>query len=791
MPPTDSARWIRHPTHTTPPAFIAYRLDVEMPQAATVRLRITADQRYILHVDGVETAHGPERGDRMHWFADRVDLALSKGRHRIVALTWFLSLDFGHAPRAQIGLRPEFLVEADDAHHAAFATGLAPWTCAAVPGLAIDPDQVDGAAFLAGALFVVDGGSFPAGLAEGEGLEWGAVAVGDTPRSLPANAGWGSDDARRVLPAALPRRLFRQRGNGVLRHLDAPPGAATRDVPVERARHLATEERRWTAWLREGKPLEFPPNQRRRALLDLEDYVCAYARLDVHGGPGGMVRLAWAESLFEQFGYDGVKGDRSVIDGKRFLGRHDVLHVTGRGLQRLHPPWWNCGRYIEVYVDSGPGGLTLGPLALRETRLPLEREDSLRLPLEDWPALERLQYRTLQMCAHETYMDCPYYEQLCYAGDTRLQLLVTYTTQRDASLPAKTLRLFSSSLQSDGLTASAYPASGRQIIPQFSLFWVAMLHDHLLWRGDAALIRELLPNARRVLDTFLERVDPAGGVRWPHGWNWVDWSQAWRHPGRTGPDSGNITHDASGLNAINTFQLVYVAGLLAAIERAVGDASLAERLEAIRRRIHAAAVPAFWDEARGLFADTPSRSSYSQHAQAYAILGGLLEPAQALRVADGLDADATLAPATVYFLHYVFEAQAAVGRTDRILRGLDLWRTLLRRGFVTSIERPDPSRSDCHAWGAHPIYHMHASLLGVRPASPAFGTVRVAPQPGGLSELAGILPHPSGGVIETDLRFDGETCRGTVHLPAGVPGTFVWAGTEQDLHPGANRIGPV
>ena len=31
------------------------------------------------------------------------------------------------------------------------------------------------------------------------------------------------------------------------------------------------------------------------------------------------------------------------------------------------------------------------------------------------------------MCAHETYMDCPYYEQLQYGGDTRLEILATYS----------------------------------------------------------------------------------------------------------------------------------------------------------------------------------------------------------------------------------------------------------------------------------------------------------------------------------------------------------------------------
>ena len=41
-------------------------------------------------------------------------------------------------------------------------------------------------------------------------------------------------------------------------------------------------------------------------------------------------------------------------------------------------------------------------------------------------------WRTARLCAHETYMDCPYYEQLQYGGDTRIQALISlYMTGDD------------------------------------------------------------------------------------------------------------------------------------------------------------------------------------------------------------------------------------------------------------------------------------------------------------------------------------------------------------------------
>ena len=43
-------------------------------------------------------------------------------------------------------------------------------------------------------------------------------------------------------------------------------------------------------------------------------------------------------------------------------------------------------------------------------------------------------WRTLKSCTWETYMDCPYYEQLQYLGDTRLQCLITYMTTGDTTV---------------------------------------------------------------------------------------------------------------------------------------------------------------------------------------------------------------------------------------------------------------------------------------------------------------------------------------------------------------------
>ena len=65
-------------------------------------------------------------------------------------------------------------------------------------------------------------------------------------------------------------------------------------------------------------------------------------------------------------------------------------------------------------------------------------------------------WRTARLCANETYMDCPYYEQLQYFGDTRIQAMVTLFNTRDGHMVKNALEQGRQSMTADGLTMSRY-----------------------------------------------------------------------------------------------------------------------------------------------------------------------------------------------------------------------------------------------------------------------------------------------------------------------------------------------
>jgi hypothetical protein len=128
-----------------------------------------------------------------------------------------------------------------------------------------------------------------------------------------------------------------------------------------------------------------------------------------------------------------------------------------------------------------------------------------------------------------------------------------------------------------------------------------------------------------------------------------------------------------------------------------------------------------------------------------------------------------------------------LGVVEHFFERMQGWFELKTQGLKTTIEMPEPTRSDCHAWGAHPLFHYFATLLGIRPAEPGFKTVHIAPQLVSLTSARGTMVHPAG-EIEVDLQRESSTLRGHITLPQGVSGTFAFGGVTQPLTAGRQEI---
>ena len=243
-----------------------------------------------------------------------------------------------------------------------------------------------------------------------------------------------------------------------------------------------------------------------------------------------------------------------------------------------------------------------------------------------------------------------------------------------------------------------------------------------------------------------------------------------------------------GLSSVNNLLAVYALDRAAHAEDSVGDPGMAAYWRSRKQMLADAVLRKFWCGSRGLIADTAAKDCFSEHAQCLALLSGILPPDREARVLKGLLEDEDLARTTVYFSHYLFDVFMKYGRTDLFMKRLDLWRGYVGTGLKTPLEAPGKhARSDCHAWGSHPIYHLLTGVAGISPASDGFKSVRVAPQPGALKWVKASMPTPKG-VVSLDLRFEGGNVSGTVTMPDGMPGMFSWKGADRPLHAGVNRL---
>lgn len=770
----DHAAWLWHPELAErEPGFVLFRLAVKSPRAETVRLQVSADLCYALALDGALIGRGPDTADVTHWAFATYELRLKPGAHRLEALVWWAATP--QAPEGRMTWRGGFACAGLVAAEKRFSTGMAPWRVAKLDGVTWGP-KLNRSYHVIGGAAAIDLAKFNA-----RKVIWKKPAVVRErvqfhPCGIVAR-GW------QLQPSVLPeQRHDLWRGGRVRAQVPKWQPAGWVKFGAEVAAETPAVAG-WNALLQRGATLKLPARHQTTVLIDTDDYLCGFPQLEFSGGAGTQVRIDWAESLFDREGgtvYDntpGPKGDRGAVAHKLFFGFGDTWTLGGSGRRWASAPWWRSGRYLLVSVKTGAKPVTLHTLAVERTGFPLQSVAHFASSDATLAPVIELSERGLRACMHDLFVDCPYYEQMMYVADTRIQMLLAYVFAGDDRLPRRGMELFDFSRGRGGYPTMRHPSVDRQESATFAMFWPWMLHDFALWRDDAAWLRGRVTGLRALMEALATEVDEAGLLAKPPGWLFADWVPGWEAGWAPGQLAGRRS-------AFVNLQYLITLQRAADLENWSGEPVLAQRWAARAQTLAGTIAQRFWNEARGLWANDDKQDAFSQHVQALAVIAGLRVP----EVAKWADAAANgISAATIYFQHYLFEALGRAGRGDLVLEKLAMWRDLVKQGFKTPIESPEPSRSDCHAWGAHPVFHLHATIAGVRPTAPGFRTVRIAPQPGALTKLDLALPHPRG-TVKLQAAFQDGRVEATVELPPETTGVFAWAGKETALQSGRQTV---
>ena len=734
----------------------------EIPGSFVVH--VSADNRYRLFVNGTPVCSGPARSDLMNWNFETIDLSpyLKKGKNVLAALVWNAA---EHKPFAQMSYQTGFILQGNTEAEDLVNTDGSWKVLKNEAYKPLPPDRGSIQSYLVtGDGDDVDGNRYPWGWEQlnFEDKNWKnaeALWFAGKPRTLGTDGNW------MLVPRSIP--LFeekkvqlseiRRAGISTFYTSDTPPP------------------------LLDKMPIRLPANSKSTLLFDQKMLVNAYPELIVSGGNGSKITLTYAEALVDP---SRQKGNRNEVDGKEIIGVQDRFMTDGGQRRLFRPLWFRTWRYVQLDIETGSDPLTLEDFYGMTYGYPFGENAIFKSSDSSHEKIWEVGWRTARLCAGENYFDCPYYEQLQYVGDTRIQALISLYVSGDDRLMRKAIEDFDHSRIPDGLTQSRYPCADMQIIPTYSMFWVSMIHDYWMHRRDEVFVKKFQRGIEDVLAWHEERMADNGMLGPVQWWNFVDWSWPWNNEERVGGVPPGVRNGGSSILAL---QFAYTLRQASELFVFLGKKEKAAHYAKLAGDLTSATYRNCWDAGRGLLADTPAKATFSQHANILAVLTDAVPVEQQAGLLEKIMADKSITQTTFYFRFYLFQALKKTGLGDAFLTQLDDWRTMLEMGLTTFAEKPEPTRSDCHAWSACPNYEFFSTTLGINPGSPGFRTVRIEPFLGDLSFAEGSIPHPDGKLyVRLEKTTDG--LKAMVSLPTGVEGDLIWNGQMRHVQGGRDVV---
>jgi hypothetical protein len=310
----------------------------------------------------------------------------------------------------------------------------------------------------------------------------------------------------------------------------------------------------------------------------------------------------------------------------------------------------------------------------------------------------------------------------------------------------------------NGLTQSRYPSRQTQVIPPFSLIWVLMLHDQLYY-DRVPLDDQMVHRAGGVVRAYERLFEPTEIQQF---WNFADWVPAWKW-GEPPGGSSSTTHRLFHLLA----RLAHL-DLLAAQGHPVKDRRRALKSEFLTHYLDDEGFVTHVEDIEG----GPSEHAEALYRIAAEQLGLPVSPWPTRR----LEAEEA-ARCTYYFDFYKLEAI----QPDDYLAWMKPWEEMLALGLTTFAENPEPTRSDCHAWSAHPVIGFFRHVAGIRSGSPGWRDVTVRPRPGSLRKFEARVDHMDGEIV---VAYED----GRLKVESPVPVEIIWREQTAKLEAGTHSV---
>ena len=754
-------------------------------------VNITADTRYKLYVNNQQVSFGPVKGDAHLWFFDQIDIApfLRRGENHVnvrVLRLYFSTTYSPSFPRLPFGGLRIWLPDCDSAWWREQLQSSITWEAA------IDHDTI---------LRVDDPEDYFLHLYEktersNKGLTWVATILHEFKNSTGNAPPWNL--CPRQIP---PLKLTELVCTGVHNIQSIVPKETWESVLVGDQASCPS-------------PITLRAGTRHRIDLEVANHATAFLRLRFQRptSAGSVLTVTYSESYEDpspdspwvRAKKDRCDYSRSLIGPKDiyvFQGNDSVSLVEGEEIEKrwevFAPFHFRTFRFLNLDFEVGPDDLTIEGLDLQQVAYPLDVHATFKASQSpDGPTFrlpERLlevSARTLINCMHDCYEDCPFYEQLQYAMDTRSSALFTYNLAGDDRMARQAMvQLHNSFNPQIGLTTSRAPSHRPQYIPSFSLYWVLMICDHFSYFGDVRFTTRFLPVIDAVLAYFDSRVDDSGLVTLevrPGIWNFVDWQTEWK------PHGIPPSTEKAGISTFGNHLYSYTLANASRLVGTLGRQGVADEYQSRAQKVNTSTRALCMSD--GIFYDTitskASSIDRSIHCQIWGVLSGAVsgkEADQLLRRC--LAEDAGLIRPSVSMSFYTMRALSALSSdlyNEHFHQFWAPWKWQLQQNLTTWAEDDVSQRSDCHAWGSVPIYEFFTEVVGLKPSKPMWAEIDFRPRIGlypcihakvplcltdnGLQGLACVSwTTQSSGEVEVRFRLELNTTEELI-LHASLPG---------------------
>ena len=397
-----------------------------------------------------------------------------------------------------------------------------------------------------------------------------------------------------------------------------------------------------------------------------------------------------------------------IEDGivRRKIGSRDFsIEVTVReGVTTYTNYFRRLGlRYLEVWSDEE---VVVEELSVLPCDYPLNKTEK-HLGNELWQRIYDTSVRTLELCMHDHYEDCPWREQALYAMDSRNQMLCGYYAFREYRFARASLYLMLKNRREDGLLSICAPCDFDLTIPSFTLHYFTQVYEYLKYSGDYACGAEILPELQEIMSVFLERVKdgliPIFEEK-PY-WNFYEWTDDLA--GVIGAvDEPRLE---AALNCFLSLALQNLQGICDYLDVKADYCIYADRLNQRIREV-------FYSPNRGCYINRLGEEKFSELVNALAILCGASVGEEAQRICEYIVNDSFMTKASLSMMCFKYDALLKVNREtykNYVLQDIETtYKAMLDAGATSfweteDVEDFDHAASRCHGWSAMPVYYYH------------------------------------------------------------------------------------